>query len=296
METAVEPQAVAPVIPVTSQNETAVPAPAAPAAAPKAAKASAANTPEVKWTDSLNEDLKGYVQNKGFQDTGAVIESYRNLEKLHGVSPQRILKLPETAEDTAWNDVYTKLGKPSTPDGYGLKSVEGSDPTFTDWAKSAFHKLHLTSDQGQNLVKQFSEFTAAQESAALAKKTDDVRKQTDSLKKEWGNAYNQNLARAQHAYRTFGLEDKAITALESAIGVDGVMKFMHDLGAKIGEHGFVSGENSQNFNSNVLTPAQAKAQIEAKMQDASFKKRYLEKEVKAVEEFTRLHIMAAASD
>lgn len=275
------------------------PAASAPAAAtpPPAAPAAAAATPPPassgNWTDSLNPEFKEYATNKGFKDPAMVLESYRNFEKLQGVPRERILKLPETADATEWNDVYTKLGKPAHPDGYGLETAKDGDPAFTDWAKSTFHKLNLTAEQGQKVVQQYQEFAAAQEAAEKAEHTANIQKQVGALQKEWGSAYNQNVARAQHAYRTFGLPDAAVSALEKAIGFDGVMKFMHDLGAKIGEHSFVAGEQNQGFGEGaMLTPAQAQAKINALKQDNIFRDRYLKGDVKAKEEMDRLHQMA----
>ncbi len=275
----------------------AAPAPAAASTPPPAAPAPAAAAPAPtaavgNWTDSLNPEFKEYVASKGFKDTAAVLDSYRNLEKLHGVPRERLLKLPDTAEASEWNEVYTKLGKPASPDGYGLKVAEGGDPSFTNWAKDAFHKLNFTSEQGQKLIQQFQDFSNAQDTAAKEQYTASIQNQNAALQKEWGAAYNQNVARAQAAYRTFGLPDPAVKALEGAIGFDGVMKFMHSLGAKLGEHAFVGGDGANNFGETVLTPAQASAKIDALKMDASFRDRYLKGDVKAKDEMERLHKQA----
>ena len=34
----------------------------------------------VDWTTGLNEDTRGFVQNRGFKDPGMVLDSYRNME------------------------------------------------------------------------------------------------------------------------------------------------------------------------------------------------------------------------
>jgi hypothetical protein len=269
---------------------------AAPVAPPPQAPAAVAPTPVAasgSWTDSLNPEFKEYATTKGFKDPAAVLESYRNFEKLQGVPRERILKLPETAEATEWNEVYSKLGKPATPDGYGLKPADGGDPKFTDWAKSTFHKHNLTAEQGQKIVEQFQEFTAQQEADAKAQHTAQIQEQTGKLQKEWGSAFNQNVARAQAAYRTFGLSDGAIQALEQSIGFDGVMKFMLNLGEKIGEHSYIAGDNNPNFGDGaILTPVQAQTKINSLKQDAAFRERYLKGDVKARDEMEKLHKQA----
>jgi len=250
-----------------------------------------------KWTETFDSDMKDYVTNKGFTDPKAVLESYRNLEKLRGVPQERLLKIPEAADAPEWNEVYSKLGKPATPEGYGLMSKGEEDGGFTDWAKDTFHKLNLTTSQGQSIVEQFNEFKNSQEVHEQERYTMDVQDQTKALQKEWGNAYQQNIARAQHAYRTFGLSDKAVSALEKSIGFDGTMKFMHDLGSRISEHGYVSGETPRGFGDSViLTPDQARARISALKNDPDFTNKYIKGDVKARSEMSRLHEMASASD
>jgi hypothetical protein len=120
-----------------------------------------------------------------------------------------------------------------------------------------------------------------------------IKKQEMDLRKDWGAAYHQNVANAQRAAQTFGLPDKAIQALEKTIGFDGVMKFMSDIGGKIGEHGYVAGGRSQSFGeTNVLTPDQARARIQTLKRDHDFVKKYAAGDSEARNKIDRLHQMA----
>ena len=85
-------------------------------AAPVVTETPAAPAAPADWTAGLPEEMKGYVQNKGFKDPSAVVESYRNFEKLMGVPQDRMIKLPEKAEDkAAWDSIYNRLGRPEKP-------------------------------------------------------------------------------------------------------------------------------------------------------------------------------------
>jgi hypothetical protein len=250
-----------------------------------------------KWTDSFDTDTKDFVTQRGFQDPKAVIESYRNLEKLRGVPQDRLLKLPEAPDAPEWNDVYSKLGKPASPEGYGLKPKDPNASGFTDWAKTAFHKLNLTTAQGQELVNQFNEYNSAQDAESRAKHETAVQDQTMKLKKEWGSAFQQNIGRAKEAYRQLGIPDAAIDSLEKSIGFDGVIKLFHDLGTKVGEASFISGDVGSSYGEgSILTPDQANARIRALKQDGDFVQRYLKNEVKAKEQMARLIKMANPAD
>jgi hypothetical protein len=280
------PAAAASMPPAVNVNSTGTPGTATPA------KADAGPT---KWTDSFDPDLKEYVSQKQFQDPKSVLESYRNLEKLHGVPRERLLKIPESADDKAWEEIHTKLGKPATPEGYGFKPKDPQDPSFTNWASSTFHKLNLSATQGQALVKEFNDMQAGIQAEEAAKYQATVQEQTGKLKKEWGAAFNQNVNRARQAYRQFGIPDAAVDSLEKSMGFDGVMKLFHNLGSAIGEHSFENGSGSNNFGEAILTPEQANAKIKALKQDSEWTKRYLSGDVKAKSEMQRLHEMANPS-
>jgi len=300
-----------------ASTTSAAPAAAPAAAAPAEGAAAASTPPQVtvstgapgtsskgdpaptsgKWYDSYDADTKDYLTQKGFNDPKAVVESYRNLEKLRGVPQDRLLKLPDAtaaADAPEWNDVFTKLGKPATPEGYGIAPKDPNNAGFTTWAKDTFHKMNLTAAQGQELVKQFNAYNeslSAKENESHAAK---VKEQTEALKKEWGAAHDQNIARAKAAYRQFGIPDAAIDSLEKSIGFDGVMKLFNRLGTQVGEHDFVGGNGGgQGFGDNVmLTPEQANARIKALKQDSAWAANYLKGGVKERAEMQRLMQMA----
>lgn len=260
-----------------------------PGAAPATPKPAGAPT----WTEGFDADLAEFVSSREFKDPKTLAESYRNLEKLRGVTADKLLKLPELGDDKGWNEVYTKLGKPPTPEGYGFKPNDPANPGFTDWAKDTFHKLNLTAEQGQTLVKQFNEFTEAQHAQAQAQHTAKVQEQVVSLKKEWGAAFQQNVNRAQAAYRQFGIPDAAIDSLEKAMGFDGVMKVFHSLGSKVGEHTFVGSDGGPGFGDNMmLTPDQAQAKIKALKKDGDWTGKYLKGDIKARTQMEQLLKMA----
>lgn len=259
--------------------------PAAPTAAPSG-----------KWFDSFDADTKDYITQKGFGDAKSVVESYRNLEKLRGVPQDRLLKLPDAnagGDAPEWNDVYSKLGKPATPEGYGLQSKDPKGSPFTEWAKGTFHKLNLTTTQGQEIVKQFNAFSEQQAKAEGEAHVAKVQEQVTNLQKEWGAAYDQNIARAKSAYRQLGIPDVAIDSLEMAVGFDGVMKMFHKLGTQVGEHSYVGGDANQSFGDGViLTPEQANSRIKALKGDPDWSQKYIKGDVKARQEMERLQRMA----
>lgn len=280
------------------------PAPAGAAAAPPPAAPSSAGSPGTQtpaggapqdWTTGFNDDLKGYVTNKGFQNPAAVVESYRNFEKLQGVPRDRILKLPEDMSDAAaMGEVYNRLGRPEKPEGYGLAPKEkGGDPKFSEWAGKTFHELGLTGAQGKALAEklgQFAENVGREKSDAQIAQN---QAQEGELKKKWGAAFEQNINIAKRAVRDFQLDGETVDKLEDAMGFSKVMEFFNKVGSSLGEGSFHSGDGAPAGNGNgVMTPEAAKAKIAAAQQDPEFVKRYLANEMKAKEQMKHWHKMA----
>jgi hypothetical protein len=244
------------------------------------------------WTGTLNEDLKGYVQNKGFKDPTAVVDSYRNLEKLMGAPKERLLKLPEKDDDVeGWNQVFDKLGVPPTPKDYKFDiPKETGDPALADWAKSVFHELKVPGKQATKIIEKWNARIAEQVNAQKQQFIEQANQQEAGLKKEWGAAYDQNINVARKGAQVFGITSEKLDKIEQALGYAETMRLMYDFGAKVGETSFVSGGQSS-FNG-ALTPQAAKAQINDLKMDSEFIKRFASGDAQAKAEWERLHRFA----
>lgn len=265
---------------------------ATPPAAPPAASPAASPAPS-DWTSGLNDDFKGFVQTKGFKDPQSALESYRNLEKLMGAPRERLLTIPEKDDDkVGWDNVHSRLGRPADPKEYKFElSPEAATPEFNDFIRNAFHELGITKKQGETLMTKYGEFFGQEVSKTHAEMQVQSDNQAKALKKEWGGAYDQNLQVAKNAATAFGFDGVKIDAMEAALGYDGVMKFLHDLGTKIGPHQFISGGNS-NGGKQAFTPAGAQARIKELKADASFVSRYTKGDIEAKKEMEMLHSYA----
>lgn len=241
------------------------------------------------WTSTLNEDMKGFVQTKGFQGPDAVIESYRNLEKLVGVPQDQIIKLPKDNDPEVMSGVWKRLGRPDSPDGYKLPIPEGDSGEFAKTISPILHKANLTDRQAETLATEWNTMQAEAEKTQKLEYETRITEETDALKKEWGAAYNDKIQVGKEAMKQFGIEAEVIDALESQIGFSKVLKVMSNIGAKLGESEFVRGD--ADF-SGRMTPAQAKAEIAIRKTDAQFVSRYNDGDKEARQEMENLHKMA----
>lgn len=243
------------------------------------------------WTSGLNDELKGYVSTKGFKDVSTLVDSFRGLERLRGAPPERLLTLPEKADDPNWVQVWDRLGRPKETNGYNLEVPEKwGDPAFSDWAKKTFHGLNLTKEQGEGLNKAWNGYIQNKMNSDDQARTDQLASQKGALEKEWGAAFSQNSMIADRAVNLFG--EKAQTVLKAvgeAVGWAEGMKILHTLGTKLGEDSFVSSQTTSNAFNRHLTPNEARSQINARKEDKEFMRRYLDGDTRAKDEMLALH-------
>lgn len=273
--------------------------PTVPSATPEPIKVSNAgvNTPSAPadWTSNLSDELKGYVQMREFKDPGAVVDSYRNLEKLLGVPKERVLKLPEKADDPAWNEIYGRLGRPEKADDYKIQMPkEGGSEEFAKWAKSAFHELGLSNTQAEKLSGKWNEFVNGNTQKAQEANAQMAKEAEANLRKEWGMAFEKNFNIIDQAAEKLGLSNEQLVSLRKAMGPVDAAKFVYNLGTKVLEDNFVAGDQkSSGFG--VMTPNAARSRLESLRQDNDFVTRYAAGDHSAREEMDRLHQMAYPS-
>ncbi len=244
-----------------------------------------------EWFSGFNDDLKGYVQTKGFKDPAAVTDAYRNLEKVVGAPPERILKLPEKLEDQALMPIFDKLGRPEKAEGYNIKPEAGGDENFIKFAQGMFHEVGLTKSQGEKLAAKWDEYIQGQNKSYVEQHTTKVQQENESLKKEWGQAYNQNVEIGRNAVAKFGIDKETLDKLENVMGFAGLIKFAHSLGKGLGEDNFI-GPDSKTGGFGIMTPQQAQHRIKQLGSDQEWVRRYSTGGAAEKAEMERLHKMA----
>lgn len=245
-----------------------------------------------EWFSGFNDDLKGFVQTKGFKGPDAVVDAYRNLEKAVGVPPDRLIKLPEKLDDASLAPIFQRLGQPEKPDGYNIAPEKGGDENFIKFAQGMFHEAGLTKSQGEKLASKWNEYLGTQNKTFVEQHNAKVAQENDSLKKEWGQAYEQNVEIGRNAVAAFGLQGEVLDKLESVMGFAGLMKFANSLGKKLGEDNFVGANGKSGSFGGAKSPAEAQHRIKQLSQDMEWTKRYINGGVVEREEMELLQKMA----
>ncbi len=273
----------------TAATTTAATTTAAPAATEPAA---------FDWAGAgLDTDSLGYVQTKGFKDPAAVLGSYRNLEKLHGVPAEQLVKLPGAdAKPEDWAPIYDKLGRPKTADMYDVPLPEGDTGEFAKTAKGWFHEAGLSVRQAKAVAEKWNEHVTSVVKTQTEAATAAAEQAVAALKTEWGTAFDANSALVDKAAETFGMTKDQLQALKQVMGPAGAMKFVHGLGTKLGVDDTMVGGGGQPAGFGRMTPEQARSQILQRQNDKAFIARFASGDADARREMDNLHAMAYPGD
>lgn len=231
----------------------------------------------------------GYVQNKGWKAPADLVNSYRNLEKLHGVPPDQILKLPKEDDAEGWKGVWQKLGAPDSPDKYEIPMPEaGGDEGFAKWARETFHGMNMPAGMARKLVESYNQYAASLGEGATKEYTAKVEADTTALKQKWGADYENNINLAKRAATELGLDGGKVEALEKALGFGGLMEFVHGLGTKLGTSDEFVGGDGKGGSGAPNTQAAALSRIRDLKGDKSWTARYAAGDAEAKSEMKRL--------
>ena len=225
---------------------------------------------EAKWTDGLPDDLRGYVETKGFSDPAAVLNSYRNLEKLRGVPEERLVKLPEKMDEPgALDAVYDRLGRPEGADKYTRALGEDfNDDVFKGIASEA-HKLGLSDGQFAGLQKitgTLANQLAEAQDAATAAAFD-----------AWKGSNDEGFNAAARVMASVGVSEDQLAGILSGDRVQ-LYDFLANVAARSGEGQVTQGDPPAD--ASTMSPAAARQKVSELMADKDFMNQYTSSNIK----------------
>lgn len=217
------------------------------------------------WRTSIPEEIRGHKSLEHIQDVGALAKSYVNAQSMIGADKVAIPGKHATDED--WGEVYRRLGRPDTPDGYELNNEmpEGaqSSDEMLNWFKNAAHEAGLTPSQAQRLLGGYNEFLGSMV-ANDSGQVQQIRENTEiELKREYGAAYNDMISNGNAVMQEFG--EAGMSEIELADGrllgdhpemIRMMVNISQFINTKIGEDSLEGIKNS-----GALTPADAQGRL-----------------------------------
>lgn len=207
------------------------------------------------WTDLLPEDMKADACFKSIKTFPALAKSFQAAQKLVGSEKVALPGKNSTKEEK--EAFFNKIGRPETAEGYKFVKPESIpadkwDDTRVKAFASKAHSMGITQEQFAELVNYDTELKLQGLKQGDEQKVQAQNECVEELRKEWGGAYHQELAKAQRAATTFG----SLADLEE-MGVADNPKFLKML-AKIG--GTISEDRMRGADS-MLVPMDAMSKI-----------------------------------
>ena len=171
---------------------------------PQATQATVANadTPapqptESSWKNSISEAYRNDPNIEKFTEIDALAKSYINATRMIG---QDKISVPnKNSTEEVWEEAYTKLGRPETPDQYNLniKSdvVQMDDSAVKSFAEQS-HKLGLNNTQAQGILEFYkNSMESNMQRATVDTETAQAQAETE-LRAEWGKEFDSNVSKA----------------------------------------------------------------------------------------------------
>lgn len=220
-----------------------------------------------EFLEMIPVDLREHPSLSPIKDVENLARSYVNAQRLIGSDK---IPMPVNPTDEDLDRIYGKLGRPESAEGYGIKShgdiiTEEAANNFADIA----HSLRLNTQQAQGIMDYYKssvEQAMASESGII----EEARETTENnLRQEWGRTYDQKVEAAAKTAQEFAAPEIFDLTLADGSKLGDNIEFIKAF-AKIAEfRQTVTSEDTvaESSQSNVMTPANAEAEISSIMGD-----------------------------
>ena len=240
-------------------------------------------TPHQKFLETLPEAYRADPMFKNFGSLEDMAKSYVSAAKMVGLDKAQLLRIPSEDTPEAMAEVWNKLGRPETADKYEIKAFEQVkdyiDPDKVTAIKEIAHKHGVPAKALEALGEWYANDIAGVLGASKEAEDKRIAEYQAVAKQEFGAAYEEKIALAQKAVKSFGGDDliNVISENEVAFEHPAVIKAFAAMGeqmAKIAaqtkeDNGFLP---SNGASSGHMTPSEAKAELAALESSDNFMK------------------------
>lgn len=212
------------------------------------------------WRETLPAEIKAHPVLQKYKTNVDAIKGLVDAQKLIG---KEKIPLPgKDATDEDWAEVWNRLGRPETVDGYKLpedvKLAEGMslDAGMIKGFKEQCHKHGILPKQAESIYRWFVESQNSAFNGFMGSRAEITKKAETAMRNEYGQAYEQNIALAQKVVKKFAGEE-AFKALAAGAGNDPhLIRMFVNIGKAMSEDQL--GGKAKSF---IMEPAEAQAEI-----------------------------------
>ena len=218
---------------------------------------------------SLPDEIREHPSLAPIKDVENLARSYVNAQRLIGADK---VPMPVNPTDEDLDNIYGRLGRPETPQGYEIKPdgqvvTEEVAEQYADIA----HRLRLSTEQAEGILEYYKSTIQQSSEAMQADVTAQVEQAETELRQEWGKAFEQKIQDAKGIFRDFASKDMLEMQLADGTLVGNHPEFIRAF-AKIAE--FRNSATSEDTiteatTNRALTPQQAQTEIDSIMNDKS---------------------------
>lgn len=149
------------------------------------------------WKETISEEYRNDPNISKFTEIDALAKSYINATKMIGAD--KITVPTNSSTEEHWEEVYSKLGRPESPDKYKLNVKSEIIPTDESAIKAyaeQVHKLGLNEKQAQGILEFYKQNMESQvQSNSVNMETAQAQAEQE-LRQEWGQNYDANIQKA----------------------------------------------------------------------------------------------------
>lgn len=227
------------------------------------------------WRAALPEDVRNHASLKDLDSVGALATKLISAQGMIGRDPVRVPS--KTTSDEDRRAFFTAIGCPEKVDGYVVPTEKMPENVPLDEAQTkAFlefaHQQGITKQTAAALIR----YDATRHATAITQ-FDEAQAKTQkeaeaTLRKDWGDGYDEKLALARQARDKLGTEALGKRLDESGFASDpDFLKLLAAVGRFIADDSII-GAGPQSFH---LSPEEAKAEITALEADKEFMEAYM---------------------
>jgi len=215
----------------------------------------------------MPEDLREHPSLSPIKDVENLARSYVNAQRLIGADK---IPMPVNPTDDDLDRIYNRLGRPESPDGYQI-AIDGNivtEDVARDFADIS-HKLRLTPSQASGVLDYYRSAVEQSGIASTEQASEMQEAAINELRQEWGKAFEARVEAAGRVAQEFANPDMFNIQLADGSRLGDNAEFIKAF-ANIAEfRQTVTSEDTvpENSQTMMMTPAHAKAEIEAIMSD-----------------------------
>jgi hypothetical protein len=254
------------------------------------------------WFSTVQDaDLRGFAETKGWDTPEKALNSYRQLESHLGVPAERLLRLPEKADDPAWQGVRERVGfgAPADAAEYDFTTPDGFGDDYANFARSTFKEIGLPKEMAKALVDKNNAWVEQQLEAHAKQVERGITDAQAALRAEWAGKYDESMTLANRAETAMkadmGLGDDEMLAMMNS-APRAYYKLLHGYGSTMGEAQRIDGDGSGSNPLRQMSPEAAAQRIVELKKDPEWSKKYLNGDVDANAEMRHLLTLKIGGD